>query len=716
MGEANLCYARGQTELAEKVCLEIIRQVPLAPEPFLTLAQIHESNPEKCLQFSLIAAHLNPTNSEQWIRVAQSCLEQGNVRQAINCYTKAIKFNPKNIELRLKRIELLESLNEDKIVFRCWFSLLFVIPVEKPDFLMQTAKSVSERFIKENNYVKALEAMSYAYRKVPSLFYNEDLNKLFELLIGNSEFKQVLDILSERDGLCVEYNETKSTDECSVHTISIPQQMNLDFRTKCIVCLVHLRTFHLMEYIMANVFTFIGVEDAGDCWLDIAEALMKEERYHDAIGLLNPLVKSQNYSLAAVWLRLADCYRAIEESEEAIKSYTQVVTLAPQHFEARLTLAALLKQQGRDAEALRALEQDLECDMIDPCVLYERCFMLKETGNFEQYINVAFLLLSRHCIRLRNSYEMFVVTHTSKYSNKMALIRENREARREPFEDVDAPEFVQSTNSQPTVEEEFNLLKDVLRTAFECKKYAQMQRISITLLSSRRMSNPYGREIYFLSLISAIFNRDDNFAYILIKDYVVKNLRNVRIWNLFNVILQFTGSSHRYSRFLTRLFIRSEGVVEEWPKVLRANYCIASSTYKYALSDYTRIYKLTNSPMISMLIGITYASIAQQKFTTKKQMLISQAESFLLNYGKLREAEAWHETQYNLGRLHQQFGINHIAVAYYRKVLTYTNPLIDEHPEYLDLKRHAAYNLHMIYRKAGNVMLARRILYEHLVI
>lgn len=729
MGEANLCYARGQTELAEKVCLEIIRQVPLAPEPYVTLAQIHESDPEKCLQFSLIAAHLNPTNSEQWIRVAQSCLEQDNVRQAINCYTKAIKFNPKNIDLRLKRIELLESLNEDKIVFRCWFSLLFIIPVEQAEFLMATAKSVSERFIRESNYAKALEAMSYAYRKVPFLFQNADLNKYYELLIGGNEFKQVLDILRDRAGLIVVFNESPQpeSDECAaqsestappkvcvVQSVSIPQEMNLDFRTKCIVCLVHLKAFHLMTYILANVFTFINVEDAGDCYLDIAEALMKEERYRDAITLLNPLVTSRNYSLAAVWLRHADCHRSVEEFDEAIKSYAQVVALAPQHFEARLTLAALLKRQGRDAEALRALEQDLECELIDPCVLYERCFMLKETGNIEHFLNFALLLLSRHCVRLRNSYEMFVVTHTSKYSNKMALIRENRKARREPIEDVDGPEFVQT--NQPTVEEEFNLLRDVLRTALEHKKCAHMQRISITALSSRRMSNPYGREIYFLSLISTIFNRDDNFAYILIKDYVVKNLRNVRIWNLFNVILQFTESSHRYSRFLTRLFIRSDGEVDEWPKALRANYCFLSGTYKYALNDYIRIYKQTKSPMISMLIGITYASIAQQKFTTKKQMLIAQAVSFLLNYGKLREPDAWHEIQYNLGRLYQQFGVNHIASYHYKRVINYTNPLIEQHPEYLDLKRQAAYNLHMIYRKAGNFDMARKILHEHLVI
>lgn len=719
MGEANLCYARGQTDLAEKVCLEIIRQVPLAPEPFLTLAQIHDTNPEKYLQFSLIAAHLNPADSEQWTRVAQFCLEQGNIKQAINCYTKAIKFNPKDIDLRLKRIELLETINEEKIVFRCWVSLLFVIPAEQADFLMQTAKMVAERFIKESNYTKALEAMSFAYRKAPQLFQSEDLNQLFELLIANNEYKKVLDILSTQIDLQIVYNETNMgspTMDTIVNSIRIPKLMILDFRTKLIVSLVHLKAFHLMDYLLENVFTHINVEDAGDCYLDVAEALMKEEKYREAIRLLVPLVESKNYSLAAVWLRHANCYRAIGEYDQAIHSYTQVVALAPQHFDARLTLSALLKQQGRDCEALQALEQDLDRDLIDPCVLYERCFMLKETGNIDQYLNIAMLLISRHCIRIRNPYEMFVMTHTSKYSNKLQLIRENRKARKEPIEDYDGPEFVPSLENQPTVDEEFNLLRNVLKTAYEMKNYGIMQKIAITALSSKRFTQQHNKEIYFYSLLSTIFNRDANFSYILIKDYVVKYLKSHRIWNLFNVILQFTECSNRYSRFLSRLFTRAESEIEEWPKILRANYCFASATYKYAVNDYMQIFKVTNSPMVALMIGITYICIAQQKYTTKKQTLISQAISFLNKYGTLREPEAMHEVQYNLGRLHHQFGMYHIAIYHYKKVLQISNEFIEAYPDYLDLKREAAYNLHLIYRKSGNTELARKYLNDFIIV
>lgn len=63
---------------------------PLAFEPFSTLAMIYEDDEDadKALQFALIAAHLNPSDSEEWIRLAEMSLEQDNIRQAILCYTK----------------------------------------------------------------------------------------------------------------------------------------------------------------------------------------------------------------------------------------------------------------------------------------------------------------------------------------------------------------------------------------------------------------------------------------------------------------------------------------------------------------------------------------------------------------------------------------------------------------------------------------------------
>ena len=100
MGEANIRFSRGDHEEAILMCMEIIRQAPLAYEPFSTLAMIYEDqgDMEKSLQFELIAAHLNPSDTEEWVRLAED-----NIKQAIFCYTKGLKYELTNVRYLWER-------------------------------------------------------------------------------------------------------------------------------------------------------------------------------------------------------------------------------------------------------------------------------------------------------------------------------------------------------------------------------------------------------------------------------------------------------------------------------------------------------------------------------------------------------------------------------------------------------------------------------------
>ncbi len=90
MGEANLRFARGDKDTAVRMCMEVIRQDPTAPEPFQTLSTIYEETDEqeRSLQFALIAAHLAPQDAEEWARLADMSLELGDLHQAAACYRK----------------------------------------------------------------------------------------------------------------------------------------------------------------------------------------------------------------------------------------------------------------------------------------------------------------------------------------------------------------------------------------------------------------------------------------------------------------------------------------------------------------------------------------------------------------------------------------------------------------------------------------------------
>lgn len=114
MGEANLAYARGETSRAIDACLEVVKYAPKASEPFQLLALLYSEmgQNDKALRVGLIAAQLNK-DSDEWIQLIQQALMEGDVELVLFCYNNAIQCDPKNIQLHIERIRLLED-NKDQ--------------------------------------------------------------------------------------------------------------------------------------------------------------------------------------------------------------------------------------------------------------------------------------------------------------------------------------------------------------------------------------------------------------------------------------------------------------------------------------------------------------------------------------------------------------------------------------------------------------------------
>ena len=103
---------------------------------------------------------------------------------------------------------------------------------------------------------------------------------------------------------------------------------------------------------------------------------MVQKLFQEASGFLQNLVKDEDYSKAAVWLRYGECLFETGHLEEAESAYQKVVELAPNHFEARKCLSTILHKLGRFDEALHTLTQDEEAELLNPTLLYERCQLL----------------------------------------------------------------------------------------------------------------------------------------------------------------------------------------------------------------------------------------------------------------------------------------------------------------------------------------------------
>lgn len=59
-----------------------------------------------------------------------------------------------------------------------------------------------------------------------------------------------------------------------------------------------------------------------------------------------------------------ECLKALGRMELAAQSYSKVVEMAPQHLEARLSLATLQQQLGRPDRALKALESMYDSETL----------------------------------------------------------------------------------------------------------------------------------------------------------------------------------------------------------------------------------------------------------------------------------------------------------------------------------------------------------------
>lgn len=55
----------------------------------------------------MLAAHLQPSNVDIWCRLADIEIQDNQIIAAISCYSRAIKAQPKETDLHLKRINLI---------------------------------------------------------------------------------------------------------------------------------------------------------------------------------------------------------------------------------------------------------------------------------------------------------------------------------------------------------------------------------------------------------------------------------------------------------------------------------------------------------------------------------------------------------------------------------------------------------------------------------
>jgi tetratricopeptide (TPR) repeat protein len=172
MGEANLAYARGDTNKAIDTCLEVIKYAPRASEPFQLLSLLYSEigQNDKALRVGLIAAQLNK-DPDEWVELIQQALIEGDTELILFCYNNAIQCNPKNIKLHLDRISLLEEKKDARRLILAKLMLLKYVDVNTNlEVYQKFFEQVMHEMSTENDKNKKIYVLKNDMRKFQEKF------------------------------------------------------------------------------------------------------------------------------------------------------------------------------------------------------------------------------------------------------------------------------------------------------------------------------------------------------------------------------------------------------------------------------------------------------------------------------------------------------------------------------------------------------------------
>uniref|UniRef100_A0A8V0Y8X2 Ral transcription factor IIIC subunit 3 n=1 Tax=Gallus gallus TaxID=9031 RepID=A0A8V0Y8X2_CHICK len=781
MGEANIRFARGEREEAILMCMEIIRQAPLAHEPFSTLAMIYEDqgDMEKSLQFELIAAHLNPSNTEEWVRLAEMSLEQDNIKQAIFCYAKALKYDPTNVRYLWERSSLYEQLGEHKLAMDGYRRILNLLSPSDGERFMQLARDMAKSYYEANDAASAIEIIEEAFTKHQSLVSMEDVNIAAELYISSKQYDKALAVITDYAGIVLERKasekspaeekkddaaavvETQESREAvtdnqsdpvaessaaAVEKVSccIPEGVPIDITVKLMVCLVHLNILEPLNPLLTTLVEQ-NPEEMGDLYLDVAEAFLDVGEYNSALPLLSALVCSERYNLAVVWLRHAECLKALGHMERAAESYTKVVDLAPLHLDARISLSTLQQQLGRPEKALEALEQMYDPDTLaqdanaaqqELKLLLHRSTLLYSQGKTYGYVDTLLTMLAMLLKVAMSRAQVCLISSSKSGERHLYLIKvpRNKISDNDDQEaaNCDAKEFLSCFNfldllpsmfsaifavltSVLTKDDWWNLLLKAIYSLCDLSRYKEAELLVDSSLEyySFYDDRQKRKELEYFGLSAAILDKNFRKAYNYIRIMVMENVNKPQLWNIFNQVTM-QSQDVRHHRFCLRLMLKNPD--NHALCVLNGHNAFVSGSFKHALGQYVQAFRANpDEPLYSLCIGLTFIHMASQKYVLKRHALLVQGFSFLHRYLDLRGP--CQETFYNLGRGLHQLGLLHLAIHYYQKVLELP-PLTLEgiETDQTDLRRDTAFNLSLIYHSSGNTRMAQKMLYTYAVV
>ncbi|KAI3831141.1 hypothetical protein MKW92_036537 [Papaver armeniacum] len=773
LGEANIFYAKRQYEEAILILKGVIMLAPNLSETYHTLGLIYEDfgDKRKAINFYMIASHVAPgEHPSLWKRLVALSIEQGYTGMAAYCLSQAIKADPKDLGLRFERASLHIELGEYQKAAESYNHIVGLSP-ENVDARRMAAK-MFHRCGQVEQSISILE--DYTEKRISDPQWSV-IDLLAVILMENNEyFKALQKIEHARSISCFKEQLPLSLSVragiCHVHLGNIEQAENLFMNLQMkhngdntgLITAVGNTFKHLGHYDIALKYYFLVEEtdrnSDGLLQMKIAQCYLSLKQRRQAITFLNKSLGTKEME-GRVDARLTLASLLIEEDkdDEVIKLLSPPEDLAAitdtssmpsepwwNNAEVKMQLARLYHSKGmfedfveailspvRETLYIRSSNQNVRTKKrLSKRVISERATLLDD-HHHTGYVVRGFRPLAAPS-------ELLKASRAKKLLQKKAALKEERKAAviaagldwQSDDSDEESPQVALREPPLPKLlkdDEHYQLIFDLCKALASLRRYVEALEIINDSLRLADNVIPLEKKVELRSLGAQIaYNTTDPASgYDCARFIVQQHPRSFAAWNCYyNVISRLENRLAKHVKFLHHVRCTHTDCIP--PMIIFGHQLTNISQHQAAAREYLEAYKLMpDSSLINLCLGTALINLALGFRLQNKHQCLAQGFAFL--FSNVRISESSQEALYNVGRACQHVGLVTLAVSYYEKVLElrqkdYPIPKLPNEDSsiqettksgYCDLRREAAYNLHLIYKKSGSLDLARQVLKDH---
>ncbi|XP_038879313.1 general transcription factor 3C polypeptide 3 [Benincasa hispida] len=769
LGDATLCYAQGQHEKAVSILRQVVLQAPDLPDSYHTLGLVYNAigDDVKAMGFYMLAAHLMPKDSSLWKLLFSWSIDRGDIDQASYCLSKAIKAEPDDIDLLFHRASLYLERGDcekaaetyDQIHQQCLGNV---------EALMTGAKL----YQKCGHLERAICILEDYIKEHPTEADLDVVDLLASLYMGNKEFRKALERIEHADEVYCAGSElplklTTKEGICHAHLGNMEKAeclfANLGWETaddhsnlmiEVADSLLSLKHYNLAlkYYLMFEEVNAGG--NMGILYLKIAQCYLSTNERAQAIVFFYKVLQHLEDNINAR-LTLASLLLEEARDEEAISllsppkdsnpTSSSSSKLKPWWFneKVKLKLCHIYKTRGmlesfvevifplvRESLYIETLQEKIKVNKkkLPKRVLLERVKVLdgRESGN-----------LFRGFRPVAPKSDLSKASRAKRLLQKRERIKEEKKAKALAagvdvnYDDLDDEPALRMHRESPLPnllkEEEYhNLIVDLCKALASLGRCSEaLEIISLTLkLALNSLSIERKEELQLLGAQLAFSSTDTTHGFNFAKHVVKQYPYSISAWNCYyKVASSLTNRDSRHCKLLNSMQAKYKDCAP--PYIIAGHQFTNISHHQDAARKYLEAYKIMpDSPLINLCVGSSLINLALGFRLQNKHQCVAQGLAFL--YKNLKLCDNSQEALYNIARAYHHIGLVTLAVTYYEKVLaTYQKdcPIPELFGEnrnikhqksvYCDLRREAAYNLHLIYKESGALDLARQVLKDH---